>query len=325
MPCALCVTYGSQMCASRSAGMPRPAIAHRQLDGLAGRARRAHALHAHDDLAARRARLHRVQQHVAERARERVVVPVHERHVVGDLHAPGELLGHRRRDRPARELPEVHVGRGAVGQAAELREAARHALQARGLRGEHLHDLALRGRRVASQPLDREADRRQRVLELVRDAARGLAERLRALRLQRACAPLGQRARHRAHATAQRAELGRAARLGLVGHGLAGLHERGPSHDLVERATELPTQMSCDARGADDQQRHGEQPGRRAARDPHAARRSCSGAPARAIRAAPARARRTRARRRCPSAGRARAPARAHPSRPPAPTPHSHS
>ena len=96
------------------------------------------------------------------------------------------LRRHRAPRRRAHQLAEVHRRARAFGQSAEQREAARHLLQPLRLRLEHVDRLAQRLRRLAPQPRDGEADRRQRVLQLVRHLPRRLPQRRRALGLQRA-------------------------------------------------------------------------------------------------------------------------------------------
>ena len=229
--------------------------------------------------------------------------------------------------RPARQLAEVDVGRGAVGQAAELREAARHRLEPRRLRREHLHRVGLRRRRVASQPLDGEADRRERVLELVRHAARRLAERL--ARAPPRARARGRRASSRAIVRMRRRSVpnsGAPRGSGSSGSGCPRLHERRPPHQLVERAAELPAQVPRDARRDHGQHHRAEHADDEHARARRAARRSCTGAPARAsarsscsCASSAARCRRAASTRRAARERRARA----RPSPPRAPTPRS--
>ena len=149
----------------------------------------------------------------------------------------------------ARQLAEVHRRARALGQPAELREAACAIVSSR-------RDSVSSTSIVSAS--DSGASRRSRAMakrigvsgffELVRHLPRRLAQRRGALRLERAHAAEPQLRRHLAHPVAQHHELRRALARRAVGQRLARADHRRPADQLAQRAAQVPAQVSGHAR-----------------------------------------------------------------------------
>src|SRR5262245_16435952 len=98
-------------------------------------------------------------------------------HVRLDVDVDTHLRRNRRTCRIADELADVDFCAWALGKPAELREASRERLETLGFGLQHVDRLGQIGRRVAAQSRDGEANRRQRILELVRNLSRALTKR----------------------------------------------------------------------------------------------------------------------------------------------------
>ena len=147
--------------------------------------------------------------------------------------------------------PTSTSARGPFGQTAELREASRHLFETLRFDRQDLDRLRQLGRRVAAESRDREADRRERVLELVRHLSRALAQSRGAFRFERACSAQLQLAGHVAHSSPQHLEFRRAASRRRRRQRLASPDARRPADELLQRATQTSAQMSRHARGDD--------------------------------------------------------------------------
>ena len=285
MPCALVVKYGSNDVRHGVGGEARAAVgdrhAHRRPSLQAGGRQRHEDQRTASDRpvrplsrrsrrvrcppSARPHRVHRVQQQVLEGAPQRLVVAAHQRHgaLAGD---PGADLGrHRRAGQALDQLRQVH-GRGrALGQPPQRRELARHLLDAPRLAVDDLEQLALVGARVRVQAPHREAQRGERVLELVRDLARDVAEGAQLRRLDLARPGRLEFARHPVEGVPQDLELRRAARLGRRRQRRAAGQQAGPGHQFVDGPRELAREGRRQLHGAAADE-HGER-GREAAQD----------------------------------------------------------
>src|SRR6185437_2572742 len=154
---------------------------------------------------------HRVDEHVRQRAGECVIMPGDERHILAHMNLDRYSIGHDGAGRVTRQLRKVHLCRRSLRQTAELREVARHLLQSTRFGIQHFHDIREPGVGLALESRNRQANGGERILQLVRHATRGFAERLEPSGLDLACPRRGQFAGHLAHARTQDLELGRPA------------------------------------------------------------------------------------------------------------------
>jgi hypothetical protein len=165
-----------------------------------------------------------------------------ERDVVANRNVEMNSGGNGRSRRVARQLSQIDGGARPFGEPPELREAPCQLFQPRGFDGENLDTLLETRRRVAPQTIDRETDRGQRVLQLVRDLSRRLTQRRQAFRLERCASAALQPGRHLAHPVTQYLELRRARPLGIFGERLRACDALGPPDELaniVERLSIL--------------------------------------------------------------------------------------
>src|SRR5579872_5337174 len=92
--------------------------------------------------------------------------------IISDVELDIDLWWNRGARRVPRQLADVDGSAGAFWKTSELGKAARHLFESLRLDRQHLDRLGeLRGC-IAAQSRDRESNRRQRVLELVRDLSR---------------------------------------------------------------------------------------------------------------------------------------------------------
>ena len=194
-----------------------------------------------------RARLDRVQQHVRERSAQRVRVPWHHRHVVLQHHDHRRLGRHRaarRRTRRARRGPPARADPPAAARTARSCAPSPRAASTRSSSTSTV-SLQLR-RRVAPQPRDGEADRRERILELVRHLPRRLAQRRARSASSARTRPSRELRRHLAHPVAQHHELRRA--LAAAGRRAAARRDRSsPSTPPARSSGRLRLRLRCPA------------------------------------------------------------------------------
>ena len=185
------------------------------------------------------------------------------------------------RDR-ARELPDVHSARAVPPAAARTARSCAPSAPAAATPSPARRCLVERVRRSRAQPRDREANRRERILELVRHLPRRFAKRLQ---------PLGLESRSRAAASAARPSpaCGAAASRTPARRVAEGpratarprCDQLRPLHHLAQRPAQLPAQVPGDARRDEREQqrsdrRHVPRRSPRSARCKYPTRDACS-------------------------------------------------
>src|SRR6185437_1010638 len=207
--------------------------------------------HANGQLALALARIDRIEQHVGYRAGERVVIPQYHRKALGD----GQIQRHCRGDRRCRgvshQFADIYPRRRSFGQATELREAARSALQPLRFDRENFHRFRELGWRAAAETIDGETNRGQRILELVRNLTCALAKSSQAFRFDGALTPQIERDRGHLESLSEYLEFRRAAPSRRRWQLLTASYQLGPVHQLIDRPAQLPAQMSRNARRAE--------------------------------------------------------------------------
>ena len=192
----------------------------------------------------RRARLHRVQQHVRQRATQRVDIAEDHRRVRCHRHRHRRLRGNRTPCRGSRQFPHVHLRLRPFRQSPELREAPCHHLEPLRLRVQHVDRFRQLRRRLPAQPRHREPDRRERILEFVRHLSRRLAQRGRTLRLECSRAPKPQLARHLSHPVPQEHELRRPLSRRPIRQRFTALDRGRPPNELAQRTAQVAAQVT---------------------------------------------------------------------------------
>src|SRR5262245_12875378 len=187
------------------------------------------------------------------------MVSLNHRYVVGDVDGHAQLGRNRGARRVARELSHVHFGTRSFRQSSELREAFCDRLESLRLDREHLDRFAEFWRDVATKTVHREANRCERILELVRDLPRGLSQRRGAFGLERARATQLQLFCHFAHSRAKHLEFRRASARWSVGQGLCTFDGRSPTNELGERTAQVSTQVPRDSQRDDADDEHHKQ------------------------------------------------------------------
>src|SRR5450759_74792 len=224
----------------------------------------------HADTAVLSGSIDGIQQHVAQRAGKRSVVTVHTRKILVYLEIQSNAWRHAAARCVTNELSHVDFRRRTLGQSPELGETPRHAIETRRL---HLDDVDIflqrRGSLVA-QAGKREPYGRERILDLVRHSSRAFPECVEPVSYTNLTLTVLELRHHLTHAASERLEFGRAAhpaRSDLNGRPPSGAavlsrsarydralgrrrkrltvsNDLRPSHQLVERAAQLPAEMS---------------------------------------------------------------------------------
>src|SRR5712671_2947721 len=217
----------------------------------------------HRDAAVLSRGIDRVEEHVTQRARQRSVVTVYPGKILVYLEIESNAGRHTATRSVTNELSHVDFRRRTFGQLPKFGEAPRHAIETLRFHRDDIDVILQRLRRLSAQASKREADRRQRILDLVRDSSCALPECVEALRLDRLTSAVLELRHHFAHASSQRLELrrapysagrdldGRAAlaifagtarddgTLGRRRQGLTMTNELGPADQLVQRPAQL--------------------------------------------------------------------------------------
>ncbi len=185
---------------------------------------------------------------VRERPAQRLVVAHNRARSAVRGEPDGNTIGNARPSQLLEQLHEIDFAGRPFRQSPEISEFSRESLQPIGFGRHHLHGRffpTFRHSVLPPQLIHRDPHRRQRILDLMRDAARDFAERPQSLGLELAFARRGESGRQFAQRLAQRFEFGRAAaeRATGGGKGLVAPDQGGPTHQLVDRARELPRQM----------------------------------------------------------------------------------
>src|SRR3954469_2197474 len=213
----------------------------------------------------------RIEQHVAQRACQCSIVAEHAWKILVYPQIESNAWRHAAARGVAHQLSDIDLRRRTLGQTTELRKAPRHSIEPLRLHRDDIDILLQRVGRLTAQPRQREPDRSQRILDLVRDPARALPERVQTLGFHRLPPPVLELGDHLAHAAAQSLEFGRALhparrdfdrsapvvavsmrprderRLRWRRQRLAVPDQLRPAHQLFERPTQLPAQMAGDA------------------------------------------------------------------------------
>src|SRR2546423_2938280 len=163
---------------------------------------------AHGDTAVLSRRVDCVEQNIAQSPCKGAVMAVHSGKIVVYLQIEGNGWRHAASRSISNELTHVDFRGRSFGEPSELGEAPGHSVEAIRFNSNHPDVFLQVLRSLPAQPGKREANRRQRILDFVRDSSRTLSESVQSLSLDGLPPPVLKLGDHLAHTSAPRLEFG---------------------------------------------------------------------------------------------------------------------